>query len=233
MKKVLTSALFLFFSLFSFAQDTIIKYSGETIIGKINEISPTQIKYKKADFQDGPTYVENKSDIKMIKYSNGLKEEFTKEQPKNTTVTTTGNDDYYGGGTTNTTAKTSTAPSNKIDIWGVNRFRTQGKMMNEKQMQSILLNSKDNTVLNLVGQAKDAKKLQYVGFAAIPLGIGAFGFLLAAAINSTTYSLDRSYVAGSAVCAVAAIACPIFAVTQKVKRNRCNREAIKFYNEKF
>ena len=67
--------LFLFIILFYYqsakAQDTIIKFDEEQIISKIIEITPREVKYKKFTFQDGPTYVEEKSAIRSIKYSNG------------------------------------------------------------------------------------------------------------------------------------------------------------------
>jgi hypothetical protein len=58
------------------AQDTIIKRNKEQIIAKIIEISPTEVKYKRADLPDGPTYTEGKSGISVIKYSNGSIDDF-------------------------------------------------------------------------------------------------------------------------------------------------------------
>jgi hypothetical protein len=232
MKNILFIALLLFFYQFSFAQDTIVKNSGEMIPARIIEISPTQIKYKKMDFLDGPLYVENKSDVKMIKYSNGTKEEFTKDQPKTTpkttTATTTGTDDYYGG--------TATASVNKIDIWG-SHYKTQGKTINEKSMQKLLLESKDKQIVSLVGQAKDAHKMQYIGFAAIPLGM----ISLVALANSRPYNpttktygaRNNSIATLSAICFVGTIACPVISSIEKHKRKNCNHAAIKIYNEKF
>ena len=210
-------------------QDTIIKYSGEIISAKIMEISPTQIKYKKFNFQDGPLYVENKSDIKMIKYSNGLKEEFAKEKPKITNVTTTGNDDYYGG--------TATAPANstnKIEAFG-SHYRVQGRMISERNMQKLVMESKDKKIISLVGQAKDAQKMQYIGFAAMPLGIGAlYAFSYATGAGGVPFTkTNNSLLALSAVCFVGAIACPVISSIERHKRVNCNHAAVKLYNEKF
>lgn len=58
------------------AQDTILKNNGNVIYAKILEVGTNAISYKKTDFQDGPTYVENKVDISMIKYRNGQHQEF-------------------------------------------------------------------------------------------------------------------------------------------------------------
>ena len=82
-----------------YSQDTIVKSNGDLIQAKITEITVSEVKYKKLNFQDGPTYVEKKSDIEMIKYSNGLKEHFEKQS----SVSSSGNNnkqdntvDYYG-----------------------------------------------------------------------------------------------------------------------------------------
>jgi len=64
------------------AQDTIIKNNGERVIAKITEIALSEIKYKRFNFQDGPTYIENKKDIEVIRFANGVTERFgTPETP--------------------------------------------------------------------------------------------------------------------------------------------------------
>jgi hypothetical protein len=238
MKKILFATLLLISSRFTFAQDTIVKYNGESILAKIIEINPTEVKYKKFTFQDGPLYVEAKAGIKMIKYSNGTKEEFPKQEPITTTIPATGasktkvsigNDDYYGG-----TAASS--PSGKIEILG-SRYRIQNKVVNEKKMQKVLIETNDKKIMNLVDQAKHAQKLQYIGFASIILGQVAF----VAAANSRSYnsvtmaygSTNNGAVALSAICFAGAIACPIISINQKHKRRAANIAAIKLYNEKF
>lgn len=59
---------------FLFAQDTIVKKDGKIIVSKVIEISPTEIKYKKWDNLDGPTYVIYREDVRKIKYANGTEE---------------------------------------------------------------------------------------------------------------------------------------------------------------
>ena len=230
MKKLLFTALLIISCHFIFSQDTIIKYSGEIIQAKITEVSPTQIKYKKFNFQDGPMYVENKSDVKMIRYSNGLKEEFQKEQPKTAALPPPTNDnaDYYGG--------TAAPNPNKIDIWG-SGYRVNGRRTNERAVQKILLESRDKKIISLVGQAKDTQKLQYIGFAAIPLGLIS---IIALANSRPYYVATNSYgprnnalAALSTVCFVGALACPAISSIEKHKRKNCNRAAVKLYNEKF
>jgi len=74
-RKILT--LFLLLSTYlSFSQDIITMKSGEDIEAKVLEITVTEVKYKKFDFQDGPTYTILKSNTLMIRYKNGSKDIF-------------------------------------------------------------------------------------------------------------------------------------------------------------
>jgi hypothetical protein len=57
------------------AQDTLILNNSTKVIAKILEINPDQIKFKRLDNIDGPLYILNKSSVKYIVYSNGLKEQ--------------------------------------------------------------------------------------------------------------------------------------------------------------
>ena len=212
MKNLLLTILLSFSVSLVFAQDTITKRNSEIVIAKILEINPTEIKYKKFNFQDGPTYTEKRSDIKMILYSNGAKEIFEPEQPKKIEVQIPDNVDYYGE---------TSASSNKIEILGKVKFRQKGLILNERKLQNVLIQTKDKKIVALVRDAKTAKAMQYIGFAAIPLGIVAI----------ITY--NEGMLAGGAVCLVAAVACPIASGVFKKNRISYNKAAVKLYNEKF
>jgi hypothetical protein len=54
--------------------DIIIFKNGNEVKSHIIEVSNNELKYKKHDFLDGPTFVVMKSDIFMIKYKNGTKD---------------------------------------------------------------------------------------------------------------------------------------------------------------
>lgn len=56
------------------AQDVIVKRNGDEIQCKILEVSKNEVKYKRWTNQEGPAFVEKKTDIFMIKYENGEKE---------------------------------------------------------------------------------------------------------------------------------------------------------------
>ena len=76
LKKVLTLAMpiLLLTSISGWAQDIITLKSGEDVKAKILEVTPTEIKYKNFDNQQGPTFTTRKSDILMITYENGQRE---------------------------------------------------------------------------------------------------------------------------------------------------------------
>jgi hypothetical protein len=72
MQNIILSTFVLLLSAGScFCQDLITKKTGEDIKAKISEITSTEIKYKKFDNLNGPTYSLDKSEVLLIKYENG------------------------------------------------------------------------------------------------------------------------------------------------------------------
>jgi len=59
--------------------DIIVTLSGDEIKSKVVEVGEIDIKYRKCEFQSGPLYSIRKSDVFMIKYSNGSKDVFGKK----------------------------------------------------------------------------------------------------------------------------------------------------------
>ncbi|MFL5763312.1 MAG: hypothetical protein ACJ77K_05165 [Bacteroidia bacterium] len=255
-KHFLFSSCLLFLAHITKAQDTIFTRAGESIPAKVLEITPGEVKYKKSYMLDGPSYVLYKSDVKAIRYSNGQREEFA-ETPKpaekvtidvGPTVTGTSQTneqqkavpadqaDYYGGGYTY-------APGNQIDCIGGSSYRFQNKKIKEKKAYSLMNETGDKKIIALIGKARDKHKLQYLGYAAFPLGI----------ISLVTYSSAIRYThppAGSGIkpqvqsinygqqgvaygIAIVAAACPVFSIKAKIDRKKYNRQAVKLYNEKF
>ncbi len=56
--------------------DTLFMRSGEKILAAIQEISPTQVKYKMCDYQDGPLRIIGKWKVASVHYAGGAKETF-------------------------------------------------------------------------------------------------------------------------------------------------------------
>lgn len=61
------------------AQDIIMESTGQEIKAKIIEVNLNDIKYKKFNNSNGPVYTILKSSVFMIKYENGEREMFTKD----------------------------------------------------------------------------------------------------------------------------------------------------------
>lgn len=65
---------------FGYSQDIITTKKGEDIEAKVLEINTSEVKYKKANVKDSPTYTLLKSDILLIRYENGTKDIFSEEK---------------------------------------------------------------------------------------------------------------------------------------------------------
>jgi hypothetical protein len=76
MKRYFIFAILLAYSFSIKAQDTIVTRNGETIISKLVEVNPTNVRYKRFDYQDGPLFMLEKQDLKFIVYVNGMKDSF-------------------------------------------------------------------------------------------------------------------------------------------------------------
>jgi hypothetical protein len=79
-KSIFTLLAFIAISITAFSQDVITQKTGEDIQSKILEVNQTEIKYKKFDNQNGPTFTLLKSDILMIRYENGTKDIFNQTE---------------------------------------------------------------------------------------------------------------------------------------------------------
>lgn len=66
--------------------DVITFKTGVEVEVKVLEINQSEIKYKKCNNQNGPTFSINKSDVFTIKYSNGTKDVITTIKSNNSTI---------------------------------------------------------------------------------------------------------------------------------------------------
>ncbi len=66
----------------SFSQDVITKTDGTDIQAQVLEVGKTEIRFKKWDNLEGPIFTELKSELLMIRYKNGTKDTFAKENQK-------------------------------------------------------------------------------------------------------------------------------------------------------
>jgi hypothetical protein len=77
MKNLLLFFLFICSSNIIKAQDTLSMRSGENILVKVIEVGTSEVKYKKIDNLNGPIFSILKSDLLIIKYENGTKDDFS------------------------------------------------------------------------------------------------------------------------------------------------------------
>lgn len=68
-------------------QDIIVKRDGTSILSKVIEVSPENIKYKKNSNLDGPAYTIYVKDVLYINYKNGDKDVFNKDDEKMLQIT--------------------------------------------------------------------------------------------------------------------------------------------------
>ncbi len=68
-------------TMLALSQDTLLFRNGSSIISKVLEITPIEIKYKKIENVDGPLYIVNREDVKFINYKNGSIDSFAQIKP--------------------------------------------------------------------------------------------------------------------------------------------------------
>lgn len=86
LKFLLLLVISLFISFNGYTQDIITKKNGEEIIAKILEVNNSEVKYKKFENQNGPSFIIAKSDLFMVKYEDGSKETFSLNSNKKNNI---------------------------------------------------------------------------------------------------------------------------------------------------
>jgi hypothetical protein len=110
------------------AQDVITLRSGDEIKAKVQEIGTDNVKYKKYENLNGPTYTLLKSEIFMIKYENGDRDIFKDTVDPNSVVST---------------VSASEPPQNNLrftsSFWsGAVFMNAKGKELSKREVRSIL-----------------------------------------------------------------------------------------------
>jgi hypothetical protein len=215
------------------AQDTIYKRSGVIVYAKVLEINPVEVKYKRFNFSDGPLYIEKKETIRSIRFANGLKEEFDLNTVTLSSLPVS-QDAYYQENIV--INNIDPRQFNKIYPRG-SKFNYRNDLISENQLHRMLLKTKDKEIIEQIGRSKDAHILQYIGFGAIPLGIGTIYFLEKSGLGTYNSYYQTSRNNGdmvlSAVFLVGAITCPIASGIFKQKRKTYNSNAVDIYNAKY
>lgn len=134
-----------------FAQDKIVKTTNDTIEGKVIEINLSEIRYKKLNNIEGPTYVIAKSSIQKIIYENGETEIFGEES----TIANSSNQSLI-------------LRNEEIVIRG-NYFYYQGRRLGKSKLTKLIVSTSDPLIIEEYDRSKSIQTMAYVaGFAAIP-----------------------------------------------------------------
>ena len=82
MKKILFVAVLVASPISMNAQDIVVRKGGDVENVKVLEVTPTEVKFKKYNNQNGPTFVEYRSNLVSVKYENGEVQKFN-DDPDN------------------------------------------------------------------------------------------------------------------------------------------------------
>lgn len=74
------------------AQDVLVKKDGSSLLGRVEEVTETEVKYRKADNPDGPLYTIKVADLMRINYENGQSDVFSQDGMTPGSITGDGKD---------------------------------------------------------------------------------------------------------------------------------------------
>ena len=83
MKKILLLFTCAAISLSAFSQDILVRKNGDAENVKVLEVSPAEVKYKKSNNLNGPTFIEKRANIFSVKYENGEVQSFNTSEKQN------------------------------------------------------------------------------------------------------------------------------------------------------
>ncbi len=206
------------------AQDTLYLKNGDKISSRILEVSGSEVKYKKENNPEGPTFITSNTDINYIKYRNGTMDTI-KSAPEAPVVV----------------IQKTPVPAPVVDlhpsIYPAGLFyKYDGRRIKKREMQAILMNVNDPEIDLHVKKAKLDKGLEYIGFVGVPALAFGLGYTAYALFNNDGIAYDNrartSYAPGVACIALAAAALAT-SITFKIVGKKHNNAAIDIYNQKY
>jgi hypothetical protein len=230
--------LFCFTALGARSQDMIIKTNGDTIRAKILEVGTNAVSFKKSSNPDGPTFVENKDDIRMIKFKDGEVQQFSKAIPTSTAGISTKTTTSSNGTSTTSTAssQTNTPQDGKIKIErDGKKYLINGQKASQKDVDAKLSKSKNPAILVPYKAAKMTKTAQkIVKITSIPTTIGGGFTTLFTGVNMWNdiqrgRATSKSYT-DAIVSLLSTITLPITNKILKKKSDKMYDKLIDMYN---
>lgn len=206
------------------AQDTIVKTSGDHIVAKITEVGTNAITYKKWENQEGPNFVDFKTDILYIRFSNGQKQVFNNKEGAINSVKAPA-----ATGVENTTGK------NKIEFMN-KKYTLNGQKIGRKDVDRLLAKSSNPAVKIAFKTAKTTKTIQkIIGITSIPSTIGggiATISTLSAAVHDSKKGpgIGAGSITNLATSFVGMLALPITNKILKNRRDKLYDKTIDLYN---
>ncbi len=212
-----------FFSTVVSAQDTLYKRNtSEIIVAKVIEINTTEIKYKRFDMLDGPTFIVDKNHIEKIKYAVGSVEIFNVSVPKpivNNSPISTNNSEIiepYGNRGIYLYKAKKTSIRNVFDII---EYRNN--------------TWKNREISTLIYESKKQKRNQLLfGFSTIGVGVATLVGISAVSTNSYNYQNSVSNSLGVfALGALGVIATQVISYNCKLSHLKFANKAVDVYNK--
>jgi uncharacterized protein YcfL len=143
MKHLLSFILLAFVATTGIAQDVITKKNGEGVQAKVLEITPTEIKYKRFENPDGPTYTLAKADVLLVKYANNTEEIFT------------GTDSFIQG---------NAKPTNDVQTAGTLTASTTQPVVSVETTPVVTYNTTTLSPAELYNKGQQDAKVHYKGY---------------------------------------------------------------------
>jgi hypothetical protein len=204
--------------------------NNQTRIAKITEITTAEIKYKRWDNQEGPTFTEKKENVNTIKYKDGKIEKLNAQTDNSTSPTNSKVD-----------LNKATPPSEsllKFEYIEGNKYSFNNQIIKENKMYRIM-RQKNNPDLNLyIKKAKRSNGLKFIGFGAIPVAAFSLISFVNASIDSSGGVLAQPEQAArerltGQILGIASVALLTTGVVFVIQHKKNRNKAVKLYNEKY
>lgn len=236
------------------AQDTIVKITGEIIPAKITEVGMTTLTYKKANFDDGPSFVINKTDVLQVRYRNGRREDFAKlPDPNaisgNTLSPSNSSNPMNQNNSSSSASANQNQQNNQKPVKGLpgdeykiqtdgKKFFVNGQKIGQKDVDRLLSRSKNPAVVVAAKTAKITKVFQKItkitSFGTTAGGgaacISTFRTVYLEATQKGGHGAQPSSWVNAGVSFVGTMAFPITAKILKKQRVKLYDKAIDLYN---
>ena len=189
LRKLTTTLFLLCMAGMTMAQDVIVMKDQSTVMSKVLEITSTEIKYKKWNHQEGPTYSVLRSEVVSINYENGEVEKFSDD-------------------TINQSTETHNTSKGFMEFNGYRRLKLNGRVLTDEEVRGLV--DEQNYQLYLKGKRQNTIGIVIAIPAAIAFSTGIIGASSnQAAISSTSNVQDpatrKMFITIAIVGAVAAI----------------------------